>query len=190
MANIIPRIEEFEDNFIENIANFVDEALGLPMYDLGKPFIKPTEPYIGIKIIDTGDSNGWSSKWIENDGQLFFAMDTTIRVEINAFRGRPLMTLTYLLSAFRGFDELRYKHLYSKNIGFLSASNVTDSSARYDGDKTEPRSRMVATFNVTILCDDLSLPPEIERIKYETNSYVGSYDEAKLSLDGEFIYTT
>lgn len=116
-------------------------------------------------------------------------MDNTYEIELIAFRGRPMSLMSYVLAALRGAEELKYQYLYSKGIGFLSATNVAQANTILDGDKTEPRARMFMTFNTAMIIEDLSTT-SIETISMEINSFSNSYDDPNplnLPLDTTFI---
>lgn len=157
MANIFDQIIAYEDAILENISTFVSKVFddALPIYIIGKPSISPDKPYIGIRIITSNDSGGWGqTQSMSSSGAFTYVMDQTYTIEIMAYRGRPITALSYLLSAFRGWDELKYQYLISKGIGFLSASNISQSNTVLDGDKTEQRARLVLTFNSRLISED------------------------------------
>lgn len=155
LANILEMIEQYEDNILNNIGLFIKRATGIDVYLIGKPFIKPQGAYIGLRIVSSGDSGGWSSIEKFEDEMISYSMDNNYTIEVMAFKGRPVTLLTYLLSAFRGFDEMKYQYLYSKGIGFLSATNISEANTVLDGDKTEQRARLMLTFNTRMVSQDL-----------------------------------
>lgn len=190
MADILTQIQEYETKILNAVANFIFNVTKLPVFMLDKPFIKPETPYIGIKIIAAGSSNGWSSLVSYQNDTYGFLMDNSINLEIRCYRGRPLAVLNYLLAAFMGFEEAKYTYMYSQHVGFLSSTQVTDFSSMYDGDKTENRAMMVITLNSPLIAEDLELPPQIEFIDFTVNAYTPDYEGTKISIEGEFIYTT
>lgn len=189
MANIYEQIELYENTILLNIAAFLKRLTGLDVYIMDKPFIKPTTPYLAMRIVSSDDSGGWSQKFTYMDDTFSYLMDNRYEIELVACRGRPMTLLTYVLAALRGADELKYQYLYSKGIGFLSATNVAQANTVLDSDKTEPRSRMFMTFNTTMVIEDLTTT-EIDTISMNINSFRTSYeDPTPLNLPLEIVYT-
>ena len=188
MANIYEQIELYENHILLNIASFLQRLTGLPVYVMDKPFIKPTTPYLGLRIVSSDDSGGWSQRYSWADAAYSYAMDNTYEIELVAFRGRPMTLMSYVLAALRGAEELKYQYLYSKGIGFLSATNVAQANTYLDGDKTEPRARMFLTFNTQMVIADLETT-EIEAINMHILSFRDSYsDPYPLDLTLDRIY--
>lgn len=189
MANIYEQIELYENHILLSIAAFLQRLTGLPVYVMDKPFIKPTSPYLALRIVSSDDSGGWSQRYSFTNDTKSYLMDNTYEIELIAFRGRPMSLMSYVLAALRGAEELKYQYLYSKGIGFLSATNVAQANTILDGDKTEPRARMFMTFNTAMIIEDLSTT-SIETISMEINSFSNSYDDPNplnLPLDTTFI---
>lgn len=155
LANIYEQIEAYENNILENIGAFIKRLVGLPVFLMDKPFIKPDGPYLTLRIVSSDDSNGWSQKFSFENDMFSYLMDNKYDIELLACRGRPVTLLTYVLAALRGADELKYQYLYSKGVSFLSATNVAQANTILDGDKTEPRARIFLTFNTTMVVEDL-----------------------------------
>ena len=176
MANIYQQIEAYENALLNNIALYLKRITGLNVYVMDKPFIKPNGPYLAIRIASSDDSGGWSQLHsLEND-MFSYTMDHKYDVELMAYRGRPMTLLSYVLATLRGSQELKYQYLYSKGIGFLSATNVAQANTVLDGDKTESRARMILTFNSRMTVQDIPTTP-IEKINMEIHSFRESYDD-------------
>lgn len=178
MANIYEQIELYENTILLNVGAFLQRTTGLPVYMMDKPFIKPTSPYLTLRIVSSGDSGGWSQRYSYADGTYQYAMDNTYEIEIVAYRGRPMTLMSYILAALRGAEELKYQYLYSKGIGFLSATNIAQANTILDGDKTEPRARMMMTFNSQMIIEDLETS-EIKAVNIETSSFRDSWNDPK-----------
>lgn len=176
MANIYEQIEAYENAIYINIGGFLQELTGLPVYVMDKPFPVPTTPYLALRIITSGDSGGWSYRGALENDMYGYAMENTYDVELVAYRGRPLTLVSYVLAALRGAEELKYKHLYSKGMGFLSATNVAQANTIMDGDKTELRARMIMTFSTQMLIEDIATTP-IEAINMHIRSFRDSYSD-------------
>lgn len=188
MADILSQIEAFENNFLNNVASYLKAATGLEICLAGKPFIAPTTPYMTIRIIDGDDSGGWSSNFAFENEMMQTQMEAKFDVEVMAIHGRPTTLLMYVLATLRGNKELKYQYLYSKNIGFLSASNVSNANTVLDGDKTEQRARMFLTFNTTMVVEDLPTT-EIAQVNIHIDSYKDSYeDPTPIEQDLDKIY--
>lgn len=181
MANIYEQIELYENSILLNIASFLQRLVGLPVYVMDKPFTKPDGPYLALRIVSSDDSGGWSQRYSFGDEAWAYAMDNTYKIELMAFRGRPMTLMSYILAALRGAEELKYQYLYSKGIGFLSATNVAQANTILDGDKTEPRARMFLTFNTQMIIQDL-VTTEIESVNMHILSFRDTYDDP-LPLD-------
>lgn len=191
MANIMTMIEDYEDGILNAIGTFVKTVLGLPVYLKDKPFIAPDEPYVTLRVITSTDSGGWGQRYMYADDKFSYEMDNTYQIEIMICRGRPMPAMTYLLSAFRSFEELKYQTLYLKGVSFLSASNVTEANTILDADKTQLRSRAVFTFNTRLISEDIETTA-IEQISYAINSFRETYDDPKpVKYEGvTFVYVT
>ena len=188
MANIYEQIELYENTILLNIASFLQRLTGLPVYVMDKPFVKPTTPYLALRIISSDDSGGWSQKYSFTDNTQSYLMDNKYEIELVAFRGRPMTLMSYVLAALRGAEELKYQYLYSKGIGFLSATNIAQANTILDGDKTEPRARMFMTFNTTMVIEDLPTT-SIEAINMNIISFRDNYDDQyPLDLPLDRIY--
>lgn len=181
MANIYEQIELYENSILLNIASFLQRLVGLPVYVMDKPFVKPDGPYLALRIVSSDDSGGWSQRYSFGNDSWAYAMDNTYKIELMAFRGRPMTLMSYILAALRGAEELKYQYLYSKGIGFLSATNVAQANTILDGDKTEPRARMFLTFNTQMIIEDL-VTTEIESVNMHILSFRDTYDDP-LPLD-------
>ena len=181
LANIYEQIELYENSILLNIASFLQRLVGLPVYVMDKPLIKPEGPYLALRIVSSDDSGGWSQRYSFADAAWAYAMDNTYKIELMAFRGRPMTLMSYILAALRGAEELKYQYLYSKGIGFLSATNVAQANTILDGDKTETRARMFLTFNTQMVIADLPTT-EIESINMHIISFRDTYDDP-LPLD-------
>jgi hypothetical protein len=189
LANIYEQIELYENHILLNIAAFLQRLTGLPVYVMDKPFVKPTSPYLALRIVSSDDSGGWSQKYSFTNDTQSYLMDNTYEIELVAFRGRPMTLMSYVLAALRGAEELKYQYLYSKGIGFLSATNAAQANTILDGDKTEPRARMFITFNTSMIIEDLPTTP-IEAINMDINSFQTNYDDPnplRLTLDRVYI---
>lgn len=189
MANIYEQIELYENNILLNIGKFLQRLTGLPVYVMDKPFVKPTTPYLALRIVSSDDSGGWSQRYSFADAAYSYAMDNTYEIELVAFRGRPMTLMSYVLAALRGAEELKYQYLYSKGIGFLSATNIAQANTVLDGDKTEPRARMFMTFNTQMVIADLETTP-IEAINMHIISFRDTYDDPyplDLTLDRVYV---
>lgn len=173
MGNSFNKIEEMENFLLENIGIFVKQATNLPVFLLDKPFPSETIPSIGFRVIDYNDSNGWSTVSYDEDNYAESEITLQFTIEFLARCGRPMSNLALLLNAFRGFDELKYQALYSKGIGLLSCSNITEANTVFDGIETELRGRMLAVFNVCFKAKDLytSEPIEEVRVRSVQNRY-------------------
>ena len=188
MANIYEQIEAYENAIYLNIGSFLQELTGLPIYVMDKPFVQPTNPYLALRIITSSDSGGWSYRGKIEQDMFSYEMDNTYEIELMAFRGRPTTLLSYVLAALRGAEELKYKHLYSKGMGFLSATNITQANTILDGDKTEVRARMIMTFNTRMSIEDIMTTP-IEVVNMHIRSFRDSYnDPTPLDLTLDRIY--
>lgn len=181
MANIYEQIELYENSILLNIASFLQRLVGLPVYVMDKPFVKPDGPYLALRIVSSDDSGGWAQRYSFGNDSWAYAMDNTYKIELMAFRGRPMTLMSYILAALRGAEELKYQYLYSKGIGFLSATNVAQANTILDGDKTEPRARMFLTFNTQMIIEDL-VTTEIESVNMHILSFRDTYDDP-LPLD-------
>lgn len=181
LANIYEQIELYENSILLNIASFLQRLVGLPVYVMDKPFVKPDGPYLALRIVSSDDSGGWSQRYSFGNDSWAYAMDNTYKIELMAFRGRPMTLMSYILAALRGAEELKYQYLYSKGIGFLSATNVAQANTILDGDKTEPRARMFLTFNTQMIIEDL-VTTEIESVNMHILSFRDTYDDP-LPLD-------
>lgn len=179
LANIYEQIELYENNILLNLGEFLGRLTGLPVYVMDKPFVKPTSPYLGLRIVSSNDSGGWSQKYSFIGDTQSYLMDNTYEIELVAFRGRPITLMSYILAALRGAQELKYQYLYSKGIGFLSATNIAQANTILDGDKTEPRARMFMTFNTSMVIEDLPTT-SIEAINITINSFRDSYNDPDL----------
>lgn len=189
MANIYEQIELYENNILLNIGKFLQRLTGLPVYVMDKPFVKPTTPYLALRIVSSDDSGGWSQKYSFTGDTQSYLMDNTYEIELVAFRGRPMTLMSYVLAALRGAEELKYQYLYSKGIGFLSATNAAQANTILDGDKTEPRARMFLTFNTSMIIEDLPTTA-IEAVNMNINSFRDNYDDQyplELTLDRVYI---
>lgn len=189
MANIYEQIELYENTILLNIAAFLQRLTGLPVYVMDKPFVKPTTPYLALRIVSSDDSGGWSQKYSFSNDMFSYLMDNTYEIELVAYRGRPMTLMSYVLAALRGAEELKYQYLYSKGIGFLSATNAAQANTILDGDKTEPRARMFMTFNTTMVIEDLPTT-SIETINMEINSFRDTYNDQyplELTLDRTYV---
>lgn len=189
MANIYEQIELYENTILLNIAKFLQRLVGLPVYVMDKPFVKPTTPYLTLRIVSSDDSGGWSQKYSFSEDAFSYLMDNKYEIELMAFRGRPMTLLSYVLAALRGAEELKYQYLYSKGISFLSATNVAQANTVLDGDKTEQRARIFLTFNTTMVIEDL-VTTEIEAINMNIHSFRDDYDDPTpidLPLDKIYI---
>mgnify|MGYP006863277663 FL=1 len=190
LASIYEQIEAYENNILENIGAFIHRLVGLHVFLMDKPFIKPDGPYLALRIVSSDDSNGWSQKFSFENDMFSYLMDNKYDIELLACRGRPVTLLTYVLAALRGADELKYQYLYSKGVSFLSATNVAQANTILDGDKTEPRARIFLTFNTTMVIEDLATT-EVEQVDLTVTSYRTSYEDPtplSLSLDLVNIY--
>lgn len=188
LANIYEQIEAYENAIYLNIGGFLQELVGLPVYVMDKPFPKPNSPYLALRIITSSDSGGWSYRGSIQDDMYSYEMDNTYEIELMAFRGRPTTLMSYVLAALRGAEELKYKHLYSKGIGFLAASNISQANTVVDGDKTELRARMILTFNTRMSIEDIVTTP-IEAINMHIRSFRDSYnDPTPLELTLNWVY--
>lgn len=176
MASIYEQIEAYENNILENIGAFISRLVGLPVFLMDKPFIKPDGPYLALRIVSSDDSNGWSQKFSFENDMFSYLMDNKYDIELLACRGRPVTLLTYVLAALRGADELKYQYLYSKGVSFLSATNVAQANTILDGDKTEPRARIFLTFNTTMVIEDLPTT-SIEHVNMNIHSFRSTYDD-------------
>lgn len=176
LANIYQQIEAYENAIYLNIGGFLQELVGLPVYVMDKPFIKPDTPYLALRIITSSDSGGWSYRSSIQNDMYSYEMDNTYEIELVAYRGRPTTLMSYVLAALRGAEELKYKHLYSKGLGFLGASNIAQANTIVDGDKTELRARMVMTFNTRMSIEDIATTP-IEAINMHIRSFRDSYND-------------
>jgi hypothetical protein len=190
LANIYEQIELYENNILLNIGSFLQRLTGLPVYVMDKPFVKPTTPYLALRIVSSDDSGGWSQRYSFTQSAQSYAMDNTYEIELVAVRGRPMTLMTYVLAALRGAEELKYQYLYSKGLGFLSASNIAQANTVLDGDKTEPRARMFMTFNTQMIIEDLDTTP-IEAINMHILSFRDTYDDPyPLDLTLDRVYVT
>lgn len=178
MANIMTMIEDYEDGILNAIGAFIKKVLGLPVYLKDKPFIAPESPYVTLRVITSTDSGGWGQKYMYTGDKLSYEMDNTYQIEVMIYRGRPMPAMTYLLSAFRGFEELKYRFLQLKGVAFLSASNVTEANTILDADKTQLRSRAIFTFNTCLISEDAETKV-IDQISYTTNSFRSNYEDTK-----------
>lgn len=176
LASIYEQIEAYENNILENIGAFINRLVGLPVFLMDKPFIKPDGPYLALRIVSSDDSNGWSQKFSFENDMFSYLMDNKYDIELLACRGRPITLLTYVLAALRGADELKYQYLYSKGVSFLSATNVAQANTILDGDKTEPRARIFLTFNTTMVIEDLPTT-SIEHVNMNIHSFRSTYDD-------------
>ena len=176
LASIYEQIEAYENNILENIGAFISRLVGLPVFLMDKPFIKPDGPYLALRIVSSDDSNGWSQKFSFENDMFSYLMDNKYDIELLACRGRPVTLLTYVLAALRGADELKYQYLYSKGVSFLSATNVAQANTILDGDKTEPRARIFLTFNTTMVIEDLPTT-SIEHVNMNIHSFRSTYDD-------------
>lgn len=170
MANIYEQIKLYENNLLINIAAFMKRLTGLPIFIMNKPFVRPDGPYLALRIVSSSDSGGWSQRYAYNNDSFSYLMDNTYDVELVAYRGRPMSMMTYILAALRGAQELKYQYLYSKGIGFLSATNIAQADTVLDGDKTEPRARVFLTFNSAVVMEDLPTT-EITSLSINVESY-------------------
>lgn len=178
LANIMTMIEAYEDNVLNAIGTFIKTTLGLPVYLKDKPFIAPEDPYVTLRVITSNNSGGWGERYMFADEKFSYVMDNTYQIEVMIYRGRPIPALSYLLSAFMSFDELKYQTMYSKGISFLSSSGITEANTVLDGDKTQLRGRAVFTFNTRMITEDIE-STEIERVSYSIHSYRDNYDDPK-----------
>lgn len=176
LANIYEQIELYENHILLNIGSFLQRLTGLEVFIMDKPFIRPTRPYLTLRIVSSDDSGGWSQKYSFTDNMYSYLMDNTYQIELVAVRGRPMSLMSYVLAALRGAEELKYQYLYSKGIGFLSATNVAQANTVLDGDKTEPRARMFLTFNTSMIIEDLPTT-NIEAINMNIISFQNTYDD-------------
>lgn len=190
MANIYEQIEAYENGILFNIASFLKRLTGLTVYVMDKPFIAPEGPYLTLRIITSGDSGGWSQKHSEENEMFSYVMDNNYDIELTAIRGRPTTMLSYVLAALRGADELKYKYLYSKGIGFLSATSVAQANTVLDGDKTELRARIVLTFNTRMIIEDLP-SRKLAKVNMNIVSFREDYnDSTPLVLESQREYVT
>lgn len=193
MVNIVEQIYEYENSIFENIATFLNNVTGLPVYLKDKPFIIPdsNNSYLTIRMVTSGDSGGVGQYYTTtDDGCAQYVVDNNYTIEIMAFRGRPLPVLNYVLGALVSFQERRYEDLYSNGISFLSASNVTEANTVLDGDKTRLGARLIATFNTRMIIEDTATT-EITQVKYKLNTYSGSYEDTNpIRYEGNFSYVT
>lgn len=191
MANIYEQIELYENTILLNIASFLQRLTGLPVYVMDKPFVKPTTPYLALRIVSSDDSGGWSQKYSFTNDVQSYLMDNTYEIELVAFRGRPMTLMSYVLAALRGAEELKYQYLYSKGISFLSATNVAQANTILDGDKTEPRARMFLTFNTTMVIEDLPTT-YIEAVNMHILAFKTNYDDPNplvITLNRVYVLT-
>lgn len=159
------KMELVEDYLLENIGSFIGEVTGLSLFLIDQPWPDETVPSVGVHILSYDDSNGWgNTNKITPDGRYIAETDLTFTVELVARFGRPMATLALLIQAFRGFQELRYQHLYSKGIGILDVSNATPANTVFDGIETEKRARMLVTFCARISSLDTNAPNLVETI--------------------------
>lgn len=159
-----PKMHLVEDYLLENIGTFIHHVTGLDIFLLNQPWPAQISPSVGVEIMDYDDSGGWSNTNCIEDGRSVAVIDLRFTVMIMARSGRPMATLAELIQAFRGYKELRFQDLYSKGIGLLDISNATPANTVYDGDETEKRARMTATFNARIKSLDITAPNLIEKI--------------------------
>lgn len=187
MANIYEQIEAYENAIYLNLAGFIKRLSGLPVFVMDKPFIAPTDPYFGIRIISSDGSGGWGQRLSFADNAQSYLMDNTYKIEITAVGGRPMTMMTYILAALRSAEELKYQYLYSKGMGFLSASNIAQAHTVLDGDKTSPRARMITTFNTSLLIEDLpTTPVEAINITINANSDYFGLDKLQKQFEQEY----
>lgn len=156
-------MELVEDYILEQVGVFINSVTELDVFLLNQPFPGSTKPSIGLGIMTYDDSGGWGNTPFTQDNRTITEMDLRFTIEIKAIAGRPTSVLAYLTQAFRGFQEARYQHLYSKGIGIINISNVDNIPTVFDGNETEQRARMIATFNIRLSALDIPLNP-IEHI--------------------------
>jgi len=140
-----------EQYVLNQIGTFASESTGITkLFLLNKDWPKVSDPYLGFQILNY-DDDGWAyDGGYDENGHLINYVGFRIVVEIMAIRGNPLATLAQLNHAFRGYKDLRYKHLYSKGIGFLECTNPSRADTVLDGIETEQRARMTAIFHATV----------------------------------------
>lgn len=153
-----------EDYLLESIGVFTNNVLGLDVFLLDQPWPAEIKPSVGLRIMSYSDSGGWADTENYEDDRRISKLDLTFTVEFLARSGRPMAALAYLLNALRGFKEQRYQDLYSKGIGTLSVSNVVPANTVFDGNETEQRARMTATFNASLQALDTPGPNLVEKI--------------------------
>lgn len=186
------KMELIEDYLLENIGSFIEEVTGLSLFLIDQPWPDETLPSIGVHILSYDDSNGWGNiNEVNQDNRYIAETDLTFTVELVARFGRPMATLALLIQAFRGFQELRYQHLYSKGIGLLNVSNATPANTVFDGIETEKRARMLVTFCARISSLDTNAPNLVETItgSIYTNKTEGDINPVIQGINVTFLTT-
>lgn len=170
-----------EDYLLGQLCLFAKDSTGITkvfLTDQTWPEVK--QPMLGMQVISV-DYAPWATAE-ENDSEdnNINTVSGTFVVEIIAVNQpvtsvaqttTPMSTLMQLSHALYGFNALRYKHLTSKNIGFLNTTSPTRTDSIQDGLNKQQRARMTVFLTMAVSDIDSIKTTTIDKIQLAENIY-------------------
>lgn len=150
----------------ETLFDFVAQVVGnRDIYFFGENFNKPAGPYVVIKLSSL-DEIGYPTKIrYTEDGREVQRQDYEANIDIVAYRGSPIATLSSIRKGCTFFQNSR--KFKDKNIGFLRWGGVIDRTVALDGVSFEKRASQSYTFSLRLEVEDFLITEDINQVNIE-----------------------
>jgi len=168
--------KKFEDFILTSFGIFSQSVTGVTkLFLLDQDWPSTTTDTLGIQILSI-DDDGWGfDNGYDIDNNFQNTVGFRVVLELIALRERkdsttsevtatPMSTLWQLNHSLKGNKDSKYKHLYSKGIGFLECTNPTRVDTVLDGVRKERRARMTVFLHCLVKDLDSVVVPPIETV--------------------------
>jgi hypothetical protein len=168
--------KKFEDFILTSFGIFSQSVTGVTkLFLLDQDWPSTTTDTLGIQILSI-DDDGWGfDNGYDVDNNFQNTVGFRVVLELIALRERkdsttsevtatPMSTLWQLNHSLKGNKDSKYKHLYSKGIGFLECTNPTRVDTVLDGVRKERRARMTVFLHCLVKDLDSVVVPPIETV--------------------------